>query len=161
MPHHYDDNTPQNFIYLTKLKAVLELIDCGLFFLRTSLFSQLCSCALHRQGADLGERIHIFRVTEFEHVTPTCDNVKATRRWCMQDPVQSMYVRRLGILLVELALETPVFDVTSANSTNLELSFLYRTLLRRESWINTEARLKQAGVDEVYIKVVKYCLQCT
>ena len=168
MPHQYDGNTPQNFIYLTKLKAVLELIDCGLLFIRTSWFSQLCSCALHRQGAELGERIHIFRVTEFEHVTPTCDDIEATHCWCMQDPVQGMYIRRLGILLVELALETPVFDVTlAANSTDLELSFLsepaflYGRLSRRESWNNTKARLKQAGVDEAYIKVVKYCLECT
>ena len=145
------------FRYLTKLKVALELVDCGLLFLQTSWLSQLCSCVLRRVEADPRERIHTLRITEFEHVTPSYENINAPRCWCDQDPMQGKYVQRLGVLLVELALERLVFDVTeAANSTDLQLSFPPET-----HTLNLSERLKRAGADEAYVRVVEYCLKCT
>ena len=84
--------------------------------------------------------------------------------------MQDMYVRYLGVLLVELALGMPVFDVgLAANSSDLEITFPYKRTEsprstpeeRKEKWNETRDRLKNAGVDEAYIEVVKYCVECT
>ena len=148
----------KKFKYLTKRKAALELVDYGMLFLKTNWLSQLCSCALRRVVTDPRERIHVFRVTEFEHVTPSDGNDnQATRCCCTQEFMQGKYVKRLGVLLVELALEKPVFDVVEVpNSTNLQLSFPPEA-----NTPSLSERLKEAGVDEAYVKVVEYCLKCT
>ena len=169
-PHQYDVNTQQNFIYLAKLKVALELVDCGLLLLQTSWLSELCSCALRRHDADLRKGICTIRVTEVDHIIPRCEDIQPNNCWCMQDPMRGMYVRRLGVLLVELALETPVFDVALAtSSTDLELSFLDDWPAQpqsarqwpRETFLRTVDRLKKAKIPKDYREVVKYCLQCT
>ena len=153
-----DGDAAPDLIHLTKLKAALELVDYGMLFLKTSWLSQLCSCALRRVRTDPRERIHVFRVTEFEHVTPSDENDnQATGCWCAQDFMQGKYVQRLGVLLVELALEKLVFDVVEVhNSTDLQLSFP-----PDPNTASLSERLKDAGVDEDYVKVVEYCLKCT
>ena len=170
-PNHHDRNMAQDSINLMKVKAALELVEGGLLFLRTSWFSRLCSCFLRRQGASLPERIHTFRITEVQHVKPRFEDRIAANCWCSEeDRMRDMYIRRLGVLLVELALEMPVFDVGfAANSSGLELSFPRERVNfawpaqqeRREDWNETRDRLKKAGVEEAYVEVVKYCLDCT
>ena len=155
--HQDDGNAARELKYLTKLKVALELVDCGMLFLQTSWLSELCSCALRRVEADPRERIHTLRITQFEHVTPSYENNNAPRCWCEQDPMQGKHVQRLGVLLVELALERLVFDVAkAADSTDLQLSFPPIT-----PTLNLSERLRRAGVDEAYVRVVIYCLKCT
>ena len=155
--HQDDGNAAQGLIYLTKLKAALELVDCGLLLLQTNWLSQLCSCALRRELADPRKRIYTFRITGFEHVAPSDEKGHAPRCWCEQVPMQGKYVQRLGVLLVELALEKLVFHVAeAANSTDLQLFFP-----PEPHTLNLSERLQRAGVDEPYIRVVEYCLRCT
>ena len=165
----HDSATAPELIYLTKLKAALELIEGGLLFLLTSWFSELCSCTLSRHGANLYERIHTVRTTATEHVQPGRENLQAKDCWCTGDPTQGMYIRRLGVLLVEFALEASVFDVGLAtNSRNLQLAFPYEKSFRnwtagnghRENWADIEQRLQNAGVKGPYIQVAKSCLEC-
>ena len=155
--HQYDENTAKGLTYLTKLKAALDLVDCGLLFLQTSWLSQLCSCALRRGEAEPRKRIHTLRVTEFEHVTPSDDKGHAPRCWCEQLPMPGKYIQQLGVLLVELAFERLVFHVAkAANSTDLQLFFP-----PEPHTLNLSERLHRAGVDEPYVRVVEYCLRCT
>ena len=155
--HQDDGNAAPDLRHLRKLKVALDLVDYGLLFLQTSWLSQLCSCALRRVAADPRERIHTVRVTEFEHMTLSDNDGQASTCWGTQDFMQGKYVQRLGVLLVELALERLVFGVVkTANSTDLQLRFVPQT-----NALSLSDQLKEAGVDEAYIRVVIYCLKCT
>ncbi|KAI4125119.1 MAG: hypothetical protein LQ338_004447 [Usnochroma carphineum] len=103
-----------------RTRLAYELAECALLFLRTEWFSGLCSCSIYRlESADLKpvHTVRVNRLSHSDHVDSESGEPCHQTQWCEQE-LLNMHIRRLGVLLVEIAIGTPVVEVAFNDSKN-------------------------------------------
>ncbi|MCJ1395418.1 hypothetical protein MMC18_008304 [Xylographa bjoerkii] len=104
-----------DFSWKDRIKLAYQLAETSLLLLRTHWFQGLCSCAIRtamiRPVEEDDEDITEFRLrmTHVEHLDPDTGELETWRQFCEVD-LAGMHIRRLGILLIEIALGQPVID---------------------------------------------------
>lgn len=156
-----------------KTKMAFELVEFGLLLLRTAWLEGLCSCAIryavHRRTPGPNREQYYLRIGNVQHLEPRQDRTVAGNSWCSPGATNSLLglqLRDLGIILTEIALESPVLDIqhpaTSGNNgpAEIELVFMTGTPPQRhqESLTETLLRVRKATRD-LYVRAVEYCLR--
>ncbi|KAL8653327.1 MAG: hypothetical protein Q9226_003890, partial [Calogaya cf. arnoldii] len=109
----HDRRLQGEFSKTERTRIAYELVECALLFLRTEWFSKLCSCSIYRlESSDLKPvyTVRISGLDKFDHIDPESGSPCHQTAWCEQEPV-NMHIRRLGVLLVEVAIGSPVIEV--------------------------------------------------
>ncbi|KAI4267851.1 MAG: hypothetical protein L6R38_008068 [Xanthoria sp. 2 TBL-2021] len=142
-----------------RTKLAYELVECSLLFLKTGWFSNICSCSIYRLESNDLKPVHTVRIRRHDHN----DHVDAESgqrclrtKWCEQELV-NMHIRRLGVLLVEIAIGSPVIEVAfNCAKNDVEIDFdargeetMRRDILRRVR--------RESGED--FMDAVGYCLK--
>ena len=148
-----------------RTRLAYELAECALLFLRTEWFSELCSCCIYRlESIDLKSLFttRITRLDHTDHIDPGTGKPCPQTIWCEQE-LSSMHIRRLGVLLTEIAIGRPIFEVAYNNlDDDIEIDFDvnldgngeiqaagFRDILRR---VRRES-------SEDFMEAVGYCLR--
>jgi hypothetical protein len=101
----------------TKAKVATDIAVTGLIFLRSSWYTELCSCRLRcEQLSNDGYFRCCLRVGPIEHVPPRWGR-NSHGCWC--NTVPGMHLRRIGLLLVEVAVGRPILNDAVTGSTML------------------------------------------
>lgn len=139
-----------------------ELAECALLFLRTEWFSKICSYTIYRlESADLKpvHTVRISRLDHSDHVDPESGQPCHRTMWCEQE-LLNMHIRRLGVLLTEIAIRSPVVEVAFNDWENdVEIDFTaegdkLETSLRRDI-----LRRVRRESSEDFMDAVGYCLK--
>ena len=133
-----------------------ELAECALLFLRTSWFSELCTCALRRNVVqqDLSTTF-TFRIGNVKHIQP--DDHEEHPPWCTQE-LKGMHIRRFGVLLTELCLGKLAFDVRTSDSFDaVEIDFADSS---KSSFTSLEEVLREIEIEvpDDFKEAVRHCL---
>lgn len=143
-------------------RLAYELAEWALFFLKTNWFTELCSCCVYRLETNDLRTTFRTRVANVEHKCTDTGDIANLRQWC-QEELTNMHILRLGILLVEIALGSPVLDALfnpKSKEVEIDDEFLgndstHITVLHRKD-INRRV-LEVMGQD--FMDAVNYCLQ--
>lgn len=115
-----------NFSRKERTRLAYELAECALLFLRTDWFSRLCSCCIYRlesAGLNMVHTVRINRLTHTDHVDSELGEPCHHKQWCEQE-LLNMHIRRLGVLLTEIAIGEPIAEVAFNNAKNdVEIDF--------------------------------------
>lgn len=145
-----------------RTKLAYELVECALLFLRTGWFSKLCSCSIYRlESNDLkpAHTVRIRRLDHSDHVDAESGQPCLQATWCEQELVD-MHIRRLGVLLVEIAVGSPVIEVAFNHAKNdVEIDFDARgdesSTAKRKDILR---RVRREGNEDI-MDAVGYCLK--
>lgn len=148
-----------------RTRLAYELAECALLFLGTEWFSELCSCCIYRlESADLKTvfTVRVNRLSHADHVDPETGKSCHQTQWCEQE-LRSMHIRRLGVLLTEIAIGSPIFEVAFDELKNdVEIDFDVGV---SESGTTRAARFKDIlrrvrhESSEDFMDAVGYCLK--
>lgn len=109
-----------------RTRLAYELAECALLFLKTEWFSELCSCCIFRlESADLKTifTVRVNRLIHSDHVDPETGQSCHLTQWCEEELLR-MHIRRLGVLLAEIAIGSPIFEVAFNKLRNdIEIDF--------------------------------------
>ena len=109
-----------------RTRFAYELAECALLFLRTEWFSELCSCCIYRLENDDLKTVFTVRVNKLshaDHIDPQTGQSCNQTQWCEQE-LRRTHIRRLGVLLTEIAIGSPVFEVAFNGLKNdVEIDF--------------------------------------
>lgn len=145
-----------------RIKLAYELAECALLFLRTELFFELCSCCIYRLESDDLKTIFTVRVSRLDladHFDSETGQPCRQRQWC-EEQLLSMHIR-LGVLLTEIAIGSPIVDIAFNDRKNdVEIDFdvdkigfapgsHFKDILRRVR--------REGGED--FMDAVAYCLK--
>ena len=144
---------------LMKMKLAFEVAECGLFFIQSSWFPLIvCSCALRHMQLSSGESYLLRVETPLHHTTPPLDLC-----WCRLDPTadpwRGLRLRYLGVLLIEIALRRPIYDVRL--QANTELEFKREANGQWESMLQIFALVQTATTGTTVRQVVEFCITNT
>lgn len=104
------ENSLQRFTKEEKHRLAYELAEWTLLFFRTSWFNELCSCCIYRVQTSSLRTVFRARVTPITHVDTETGQHETNTQWC-QEELMGMHIQRLGILLAEIALSHPIFEL--------------------------------------------------
>jgi hypothetical protein len=145
----------------TRLDIVYGLVKCGLLLLETPWFSELCSCGI--QQIILPDKTrYTFRVQPIEHQTPephSSDDHESSR-WCQLNftgEQRQLFV--LGIILIEVALGTPVFKVHNDQSSISSIEISSKSGMQNIEKAEIMIMVEEATGSGEYRQVVDYCLR--
>ncbi|SPB51396.1 unnamed protein product [Aspergillus niger] len=114
---HGHSEREEIFSPTTKAKVAIDIAVTGLIFLKSSWYTELCSCHLRCEQLCDGGYFHCcLRVGPIEHVPPLWGR-DSHGCWC--NTVPGMHLRRIGLLLVEVAVGRPILDATVTGSSML------------------------------------------
>ncbi|OQV10668.1 hypothetical protein CLAIMM_14635 [Cladophialophora immunda] len=158
---NYEEELHGPFKSEERWRLAYELAEWALLFLKTNWFSKLCSCCVYRtETADLRTTFRA-RFGKVPHIDVDIGDVGNTRQWC-EEEIRNMHIRRLGVLLVEIALGFPVPDVVLHPvkgimiDEELDVENPERTKVLDRRAINRKIR-REMGQD--YTDAMDYCLQ--
>ena len=145
-----------------RTKLAYELVECALLFQGTGWFSELCSCSIYRlEGDDLkpAHTVRLRRLDRSDHVDAELGQPCLQATWCEQELVD-MHFRRLGVLLVEIAIGSPVIEVAFNGAKNeVEIDFDARgdesSTAKRKDILR---RVRREGNEDI-MDAVDYCLK--
>jgi hypothetical protein len=144
-----------------RIKLAYELAESVLIFMKTTWYSQLCSCAVHRICIDEVEEEYeyYFRINNTRHFEPGTGEIGPTKQWCEEELIH-MHIYRLGVLLVEIALGKAVAEVACDHATNrLEIDLGEGTAAHPQDLPPRKvARRVEKAAGEDFSMAVKYCL---
>ena len=137
----FDKQLHGEFSRSERTRLAYELAEWALLFLRTEWFSEICSCCINRlESTDLKTvfSVRINRLHSSDHVDSETGQPCSRTQWC-EEELQSMHIRRLGVLLTEIAIGRPVLEVAfNEELNNVEIDFdasckeaHFRDILRR------------------------------
>jgi hypothetical protein len=148
-----------------RTRLAYELAEWALLFLRTEWFSELCSCCIYRlESADLKTvfTVRVNKLSHADHVDPETGQSCHQTQWCEQE-LRSMHIRRLGVLLTEIAIGSPIFEVAFNELKNdVEVDFdvgvseFGKTRVARFKDILRRVRRESS---EDFMDAVGYCLK--
>ena len=153
------------FSWRERIKLAYELAETAMLLLRTRWLTSVCSCRIHRTCIDDEDEEYEYylRLNHIEHLEPGSGESQDVRQWC-EEELTNMHFRRLGIVLIEVALGQPVVDAGYdhiKNQVNIDhevedftTSSRSRACLPRE----TARRVEQAAGEDFSI-AVEYCLR--
>jgi hypothetical protein len=142
-------------------RLAYELAEWALFFLKTNWFSKLCSCSVYRMETATLRTRFLTRIGRIDHVDTTTGDLGSGRQWC-EEEIKDMHIRRLGVLLVEIALGFPVPDLVLHPRKGvlfdheLDLEDREKTTVLDRRAINRKIK-REMGQD--YTDAVDYCLR--
>ena len=109
-----------------RTKVAYELAECALLFLRTRWFSRICSCCIYRGESTSLKTAYTFRINRLhhsDHIDPETGIPCDFTQWC-EEELLDMHIRRLGVLLTEIAVGSPVYDVAfNWTKNDIEIDF--------------------------------------
>ncbi|KAL8724606.1 MAG: hypothetical protein Q9166_007853 [cf. Caloplaca sp. 2 TL-2023] len=145
-----------------RTKLAYELVECALLFLKTEWFSNICSCSIYRLESNDLKPVHTVRIRRLDHsdhVDTESGQPCLQTIWCEQELV-NMHIRRLGVLLVEIAVGSPVIEVAFNHAKNdVEIDFdaigdKTNTAMRKDI-----LRRVRRESSEDFMDAVGYCLK--
>lgn len=152
---------PNLFRQSEKLKLVYKLVECALPLLRTSWLSSLCSCAVRR--TEDRDNLYAIRFGEKQHYG-TRSGECMRNVWCYGD-WQKMRIRRIGVLLTEIATGNNVVKaILNQETGHVRIYFDENTLERDENFndsinVSQIAARVEEGAGRDFRDVVGYCLE--
>lgn len=160
-PEDFVNSLHGDFSRRDRIKLAYELAESVLIFMKTTWYSQLCSCAVHRICIDEVEEEYeyYFRINNTCHFEPGTGEIRSTKQWCEEELVH-MHIYRLGVLLVEIALGKAVTEVACDHACNrLEIDLGEDTAAHPQDLPPRKvARLVERAAGEDFSMAVKYCL---
>ncbi len=122
----FAENLHGEFSRAERTRLAYELAECALLFLRTEWFSELCSCCIFRlENNDMRAcfTVRVNRLSHVDHVDPQTGKPCRQTQWC-EEELRKMHIRRLGVLLTEIAIGSPIFEVAfNAPENDVEIDF--------------------------------------
>ena len=114
----------KEFKVVERTMLLYELAECALLFLRTGLLGNLCSCCLFR-SKDARYNVRISTPPRIAHMNPETGEIDSTEKWCETNLAGvHEHFRRLGVLIVEIAVGAPVREAALNEQTNeVEIKF--------------------------------------
>ena len=161
----YGEELHGEFSRPDRIRIAFELAECALFFLKTECFIELCSCCIYRlEDADL-ETSFTVRLSELrstDHVDPESGEPCQLKKWC-EEELWGMHIRRLGVLLIEIAIGSPIYDLAFNEPKNsIEIDFDLGAdesgKVRAARLTNILRRVRQTGGQD-FMEAVLYCLK--
>lgn len=160
-PEDFVNSLHSDFSRRDRIKLAYELAESVLIFMKTTWYSQLCSCAVHRICIDEVEEEYeyYFRINNTCHFEPGTGEIRSTKQWCEEELIH-MHIYRLGVLLVEIALGKAVAEVACDHATNLlEIDLGEKTAAHPQDWPPRRvAQRVERAAGEDFSMAVKYCL---
>lgn len=157
----YEEELHGPFKLEERWRLAYELAEWALFFLKTKWFSKLCSCCVYRMETTNLRTTFRARVGRVDHIDTSTGDVENGRQWC-EEEITNMHIRRLGVLLIEIALGFPVPDLALHPrkgimiDEELDVENPERTKVLDRRAINRKIK-REMGQD--YTDAVDYCLQ--
>jgi hypothetical protein len=152
-----------SFLKKEKSRLLYEIAECALLFLKTRWLCELCSCSVYRVEDEEYRPSYLLRINDVCH-TPVDGHPADYNglQWCQQE-LRGMHIRRLGVLLTEIVLDSTVMDAVynrraddveidlELNAENPEMTPAYhiRDILRR---------IQQKGSEDLK-DAIGYCLR--
>jgi hypothetical protein len=150
---------------MSHFRLVFELVEAGMLFLQTNWFSRLCSCALRCEERNAGEFDYFLAAGTIVHEKPTWGTSVPADCWCSREqgePSFGRHLRRLGILLTEIAIGAAIREVrTDPAGGAAGLVFMEgNPPARIEQTFNEVCnRIHHATNSATYKAAVKHCLE--
>ncbi|KAI4236431.1 MAG: hypothetical protein L6R40_006141 [Gallowayella cf. fulva] len=158
----HDRRLQGEFTKTERTKLAYELVECALLFLRTEWFSKLCSCSIYRLESNDLKPVHTVRMRRLhhsDHVDVESGKPCSQTIWCEQELV-NMHIRRLGVLLVEIAVGAPVIEVAFNHAENdVELDFDAKGDNTNTAKRKDILRKVRRESSEDFMDAVGYCLK--
>jgi hypothetical protein len=107
MAPNSEEDDRQYFLSQERPLLAYELAECALLFLKTGWFCDLCSCSVLRTEDRAGRTSFMIRISGVHHVDAKSGEPAEQRQWC-ETSLRNMHIRRLGLLLTEISLQTAV-----------------------------------------------------
>ncbi|KAI9785546.1 MAG: hypothetical protein M1839_009287 [Geoglossum umbratile] len=145
----------------TRLDLVYSLVKCGLLLLETPWFSELCSCGI-QQITLLEKTRYTFRVQPVEHLTvePRSSGNHEPSRWCQLNIAgEQGQLFVLGIILIEVALGAPVFEIHHGRASISSLEISFESGIQNIEKAEVMIMVEEATGSGEYREVVDYCLR--
>jgi hypothetical protein len=160
-PEDFVKSLHGDFSRRDRIKLAYELAESVLIFMKTTWYSQLCSCAVHRICIDEVEEEYeyYFRINNACHFEPGTGEIRSTKQWCEEELVH-MHIYRLGVLLVEIALGKAVAEVACDHASNrLEIDLGEDAAAHPQDLPPRKvAQRVERAAGEDFSMAVKYCL---
>lgn len=161
LAHGHNLGGPCLFRTSEKLKLGYQLVECALPLLRTSWLSNLCSCAIRRTTDR--ENLYAIRFGQKQHYEPR-SGMSISDAWCKED-WQRMQIRRIGVLLTEIATGKNVVEASFNRETGRVRIYFDEINLERDQASNDctndaqiAARVEE-GAGQDFREAVDYCLR--
>jgi hypothetical protein len=160
-PEDFVNSLHGDFSRRDRIKLAYELAESTLIFMKTTWYSQLCSCAVHRICIDEVEEEYeyYFRINNTCHFEPGTGETRSTKQWC-EEKLIHMHIYRLGVLLVEIALGKAVAEVACDHATNrLDIDLGEEAAVHpRDLPPRKVAQRVERAAGEDFSMAVRYCL---
>jgi len=156
----YEDKQDQR-----KMKLALQLVETGLLFLGSRWSDNLCSCKLGRRGPIDLEYNFWLSGGSSNHFPPKWEDHDQNYCWCRNgfpETYQDHKLRYLGILLIEVAIGGPIYDVrdiAASTRTTGVIDLAYMPLQQTISIDETKRKVQESTSSSTYADVVEFCLK--
>ena len=101
-----------NFTKRERTRLAYELVEGAMLYLQSGWFSKVCSCSIFRYEDSRLRTSYTMRINNLhhlKHVDPEMGQPCLLSLWCRGE-LRGMSLRRLGVLLFEIAIGKPVLD---------------------------------------------------